>query len=101
MEFVDRRGDVAGPVGIGPREVVCRILLVCVEEALQLDAVAAYVSQVDNDILSELALQIEVPVLDVAVFGVLGNVGDVVSSGVEGGDQSGGITLLGCGIAAW
>ena len=60
-----------------------RIALVGVVEALQLEPVVANVGDIQQGVLGQRLLHAEEVALDVAVLGVLGDVGDVVGAGLK------------------
>ena len=99
IKLVQGLGNVRWPVGVGTGKAGRRILLVGVQEALQLDAVVADVSDIEQAVLGQSTLDAQEVALDVAVFGVVGDVRDVVGRLVEAGDEATGISLVGGGIA--
>ena len=64
-----------------------------------MDSMVADIGDVDESVLGQLLLDAEEVVLNVAVGPVLGNVGDVVSRRVEGGDKTRREALVGRRIA--
>ncbi len=117
VELIKSRGNVAkiegrsnqpAPGRIRPREsrragnraqAERGVALIGVEEALQLDAMIADVGQVHQRVLGKRLLEAEKVALDVAVFGVLGDIGDVVGSGIEGRGETSWVALIESAVA--
>ncbi len=98
IELIECLGNVAGPVGVRPREVIDRVLLVGVEKSLQVHAVVAHISHVEERVLGQLPLRAEEPAFDIAIRRVFRNPGDIVRGRVEGGNQAGREALIGSGV---
>src|ERR1035441_3271593 len=91
--------DVGRPVGVWASEAKQRVLLISIYDLLQLDAVVADIGDVEQRVLRQTALDAEEVALNVTVSSVLGDVGDVVSRGVEAGHEAAGKALIGGSIA--
>ena len=59
----------------------------------------ADVGDVEQGVLGQGALDAEEVALDIAVFGVFGNIGDVVGGGVEAGNEAARVPLVRSGVA--